>query len=535
MKELPIEEKAKRFDEVIEKFDVILNLNTVKESGTIFAEDVRKIFPELKASDDERIIKGIIKETKGSDVRLFETLTNDEFIAWLEKQGEQKPAKAKAEHLIPQKGAYYTCIKDYYSSDNAHLCVKGNIYKSPFNGYIDDESHLGLSWTNSCAEKYFEPTKDDDWIVCEYDNVVGKPMQYKEFKKKIAQKFVENLKAKGVTPNLRLWTIQDAKDGDVLVSQSQCDLGTWYGIFKSLDDNESMTVHCYLARDGKFETRKELCFDKDVSGVKPATKEQRDTLEKAMADDGYTFDFEKKELKMIENEIEIPFGAKDSELQEVTYYIPTGFHAEIDDNKVVIKKGEKPAAWSEEDKNFMYDTLSNLTELKDRYGEGYGNAGKCIDWLKSIKDRVRPQNLTVTDEELAQAKKNAYNDALDKIEYNSGEPSFDDGWSAAIWYLKKRNIQSQPKNEWSEEDKKSREKQKINAANEYVKERGYNTGQLDVAYIEGIEWADEHPKWKPSEEQIKAVDIAIRCGIQLGTWEEKALKTLNEQLKKLKG
>ena len=46
--------------------------------------------------------------------------------------------------------------------------------------------------------------------------------------------------------------------------------------------------------------------------------------------------------------------------------------------------------WSEEDKNFMYDTLSNLTELKDRYGEEYGNVGKCIDWLKSLKQRISP-------------------------------------------------------------------------------------------------------------------------------------------------
>jgi len=39
---------------------------------------------------------------------------------------------------------------------------------------------------------------------------------------------------------------------------------------------------------------------------------------------------------------------------------------------------------------------------------------------------------------------------------------------------------------------------------------------------------------KPSDEQMKALDIAIRCGIQLGTWEEKALKELREQLKKLR-
>lgn len=39
--------------------------------------------------------------------------------------------------------------------------------------------------------------------------------------------------------------------------------------------------------------------------------------------------------------IEIPFGANDSELQEVSYYIPEGFHAEIKDDRVVIKKVER--------------------------------------------------------------------------------------------------------------------------------------------------------------------------------------------------
>jgi hypothetical protein len=33
--------------------------------------------------------------------------------------------------------------------------------------------------------------------------------------------------------------------------------------------------------------------------ITPAIKEQRDTLIKAMADAGYTFDFEKKELKIL--------------------------------------------------------------------------------------------------------------------------------------------------------------------------------------------------------------------------------------------
>ena len=39
--------------------------------------------------------------------------------------------------------------------------------------------------------------------------------------------------------------------------------------------------------------------------------------------------------------------------------------------------------------------------------------------------------------------------------------------------------------------------------------------------------------WKPSEDQIKALSITIRSGIQLGTWEEKALTELYKQLKDL--
>ena len=72
---------------------------------------------------------------------------------------------------------------------------------------------------------------------------------------------------------------------------------------------------------------------------------------------------DKKEPKKIDDEIEIPFGAKDSELQEVTYYIPKGFHAEIDDDKVVIKKGEKSAAWSEEDEKMFRGLPNSLARI----------------------------------------------------------------------------------------------------------------------------------------------------------------------------
>ena len=44
----------------------------------------------------------------------------------------------------------------------------------------------------------------------------------------------------------------------------------------------------------------------------------------------------------IMKETTIPFGASDSELMKATYFIPQGYHAVIDGDKVIIKKGEEP-------------------------------------------------------------------------------------------------------------------------------------------------------------------------------------------------
>ena len=115
-----------------------------------------------------------------------------------------------------------------------------------------------------------------------------------------------------------------------------------------------------------------------------------------------------------------------------------------------------------------------------------GNLWYAEKWLKSLKDRVQPQNNTITSDELAQAKKEAYNDALDKIEHHSGVPSFDDGWSAAIWYIKKKNI-------------------------------GFKN------------------TWKPSEEQMNALAEALSLAKNCGEESAFDLRVLYEQLKKLKG
>lgn len=54
------------------------------------AKQIFRLFPELRESEDEKIRKEIISYIKSSAA-----VTNKDWIAWLEKQGEQKPADKK--------------------------------------------------------------------------------------------------------------------------------------------------------------------------------------------------------------------------------------------------------------------------------------------------------------------------------------------------------------------------------------------------------------------------------------------------------
>lgn len=268
----------------------------------------------------------------------------------------------------------------------------------------------------------------------------------------------------------RLWTIQDAKDGDVLFM----DNGVSNCIFIYKSSNNGI-INKYASYN-KFGLEGEHYLVLNDGYVIPTTKEQRDALEKAMADAGYTFDFEKKELKKIENEIEIPFGAKDSELQEVTYFIPKGFHAEIDDDKVVIKKGEKPTEWSEEDEK-IYQSIMDDTVQENQLDN------RQINWLKSFKERVL----------------------------------------------------TQPKQEWSEEDEN-----RFSNLIFLVKSSGENeaTKKGFIGFINRLKSLRPQPTWKPSDEQMKALNFVVNlmassASPKYSGYYYNVFKNLRKQLKKL--
>jgi hypothetical protein len=146
-----------------------------------------------------------------------------------------------------------------------------------------------------------------------------------------------------------LWTIQDAKMGDILIHNG-CTfifMGIKNGIVQAIE--EIIFEPIPFGKPGE---------DNDYH---PATKEQRDTFEKAMADAGYTFDFDKKELKKIEN---------------------------------------KPDEWSEEDEK-IYQSIMDDTVQENQLNS------KQINWLRDIKYRYFPQPKQEWSEEAQQIIKDA--------------------------------------------------------------------------------------------------------------------------------
>lgn len=59
-----------------------------------------------------------------------------------------------------------------------------------------------------------------------------------------------------------------------------------------------------------------------------------------------------------EEKIEIPFGAKDSELCEWEYTIPSGYKAEVKDGKVIVRKKEEPLTPFEQGCKDIFDTIA---------------------------------------------------------------------------------------------------------------------------------------------------------------------------------
>ena len=130
MKQLSIEEKAKRYDDRLEKAKKWYDANTNEGYGGIF-EDT---FPELKESEDEKIRKYLlicVKTTWLDDTEHYDGFTKEEVIAWLkslrpQKQWGYNPYKGVVESIDEMCKHYdkasHSGLRDFY--DNVKVKCK---------------------------------------------------------------------------------------------------------------------------------------------------------------------------------------------------------------------------------------------------------------------------------------------------------------------------------------------------------------------------------------------------------------------------
>ena len=357
-----IEEKARAYDEALERAK---NEYQTHKSFNGFREMLVRIFPELREEEyNEKISAMLIRhimQERGS-------LSNDEaaeVIAWLEKQGKKQPFDYENVNIQP---------KDF-------------------------------------ATKVEPKFKVGDWVVHDMSDgrkAIGQIVNITNKSYVLDGEGFNTFYFNDLENDYHLWTIQDAKDGDVLAYETDKE-DLWIMIYWSLYEPYEGHVHYHaLLANDNFSDKGTCCIC--INDLKPATKEQRDTLMKAMADAGWEFDFEKKELKKIEEEVNGEDYGIDGlwhaqRILEETLGGVEGYQTDdgILEHKAAItavKKlyEQKPAEWSEEDEKILRIIDGALFRASSALGTVRCSYDDARDWLESIKQRYiwKPSDEQIT-------------------------------------------------------------------------------------------------------------------------------------------
>lgn len=280
----------KRYKEALEKAKKLYGkycINNVLED----------LFPELKESEDDRIVRCLLNyfnhvRYNGLDLKDTDV---DEVIAWLKKQGkEEYVLKSFRDEDVHEFMQY---IEKQAKAYEFNLPNRGyDIY-----AFAKDILH----WLEKQSEQ--KPAENVEIKFCEGDKIVS--IQDRKVYTVGTAYWVngDNICLHGtdgnhkwtneddLNKNYRLWTLKDAKDGDVLVDEDNN-----IGIYIEEKDDLYWYSRIYLGCDNRLRGFSIGAYHKH-NNTKPATKEQRDLLFQKIKEAGYEWDSEKKELKKIES------------------------------------------------------------------------------------------------------------------------------------------------------------------------------------------------------------------------------------------
>lgn len=311
----------KKYNEALERARKLQE----NSKGMILKKWIWNVFPELKESDDERTRKellGFIENWKNpnnvgrlDDYPMF--TKNEEqcnkYIAWLKKQGNtdieqvfrplagcyiEEAARQAVEQQKQGKNVVlafngcYIPVKIYNTADEIVKKYK-NFCEKARREAANEATLKAINEKPADMPKVEPKFKVGDWIVSNEYNNVAKVLEINNEQYRLDYcDTIGTICVELIDNDYHLWTIQEAKGGDVLVN------GLNIFIFSHLSDTRAMG-YCHVNLDDKkfYDDRgKKECFGTIDAVFTPATKEQRAYLFSTMFEDGYEWDADKKEL-----------------------------------------------------------------------------------------------------------------------------------------------------------------------------------------------------------------------------------------------
>lgn len=252
------------------------------------------ILPELAESEDERTRKEIISFLQLPHPQFVGERKQEKWIAWLEKQGGKKETlcdkcrKEQPSHSCQDITALGRCAIEKLGQQE-----EPQVYE------IEDGKAITYSETD--GYKVVEPKfKVGDWIITDKNHIwlIDKDCSTTGYSYRLISQNgkVEVGDYNVVDEHARLWTIQDAKDGDVLATELNGYYpSTFVAIYKE-QNGEYFNSHCFVGFNGEFYEGQNGHTNHSIH---PATKLQCDLLFQKMTESGYEWDDENKELKHI--------------------------------------------------------------------------------------------------------------------------------------------------------------------------------------------------------------------------------------------
>lgn len=438
-----IEEKARAYDEAIKKAKSLYKASEPMSGCSVILET---LFPELAESEDEKIRKWLLDFVQGlpNEGLAFHCYkpTKEQVIVWLEKQAERKTPQWMIDFLDSYRRKIGCCLDHDEARDveGKILCImqwlenQDEQEKDILEDAVLDGNEDGLiaETIRYKKEKQAEQNQTDkvkpkfkvgDWIINPRTGLIEHIKNVLLCSNSGNYEFESSsMSIDSVDNSFHLWTIQDAKDGDILANDNEI------VIFKENDFNQKdlsgcMFVHCSLHdKKGYWYTIGGI----NPSNYVPATKEQRDLLFQKMHEAGYEWDARNKVMTKIEQnpadsycqenckrfqetgkcfadgeckakrEAEQELTDLNEFINELSKQFPDVSFAKL--SRIVVrvakwaKYNQPKKEWSEEDEKMIESLIESLTRISantrtDSTSPNY-SFYKEIDWLKSL----RPQN-----------------------------------------------------------------------------------------------------------------------------------------------